>query len=290
MSLREAVGSRWLEIHVSEALREDLGRAGDITCEATVPETIIGQADLVAKQVGVLAGADWAILTGERTEPPVNWEFVVEDGTRLKPGQVVAHVRGPLWGILISERTAINGLARLSGIAGMTNAAVKAVRGTRARVLDTRKTTPGWRVAEKYAVRIGGGANHRVGLYDEILIKENHIEAAGGIGNAMERALEWRRKRALELNVPIEIEVKSLEELKEALVFSPERILLDNFSLEDLKLAVKTAGERCELEASGGITLQNIADVAASGVRRISLGALTHSAPPLDLSLLVKHV
>jgi nicotinate-nucleotide pyrophosphorylase (carboxylating) len=290
MSLRDAVGSRWLETHVSEALREDLGRAGDITCEATVPETIIGQADLVAKQVGVLAGADWAILTGERSEPPVTWEFVLDDGAHVKPGQVIAHVRGPLWGILISERTAINGLARLSGIATLTSKASKKVKGTHARVLDTRKTTPGWRMAEKYAVRIGGGVNHRVGLYDEILIKENHIEAAGGIEEALIAAKEWRDRLPTREGVPIEIEVTSPEEMAAALKHKPERILLDNFSPEQLKQAVQSAGGDVELEASGGITLANLTDVAASGVHRISLGALTHSAPPLDLSLLVKHV
>lgn len=288
MRLINAVGRKWLERHVYEALHEDLGARGDITCHATISPEQLGTAELIAKAEGVIAGCDWAVVCGELTDPAVEWNFHVSDGEHVQPGQKIAEVHGPLTGILISERTALNGLAHLSGIATMTRKAVELVQGTVAAVLDTRKTTPGFRLAEKYAVHAGGGQNHRKGLYDEILIKENHIVAAGGIAKAVLTCRDWLRNHAKGEQIPIEIEVTSLDELQEALSVKPERILLDNFTEELLKQAVEINQNRCQLEASGGITLENIHQVALTGVHRISLGALTHSVVSLDLSLLVR--
>jgi nicotinate-nucleotide pyrophosphorylase (carboxylating) len=283
MSLMNATGMEWLKRHVREALDEDLGDRGDITSRSTIPVTQLGAADLVAKAHGVITGIDWAIETGNMTDPPATWEFQVEDGDVVSPGQALATVTGSVHGILISERTALNGLGHLSGVATFAHQCMKAVAGTDAIVIDTRKTSPGWRLAEKYAVRMGGAGNHRIGLYDEILIKENHIEAAGGVAKSVKMAKDWLQERGE--NVSVEIEVETLDELAEALTEHPDRILLDNFPPERLREAVNRAGSQCILEASGGITLDTLADVAATGVHRISLGALTHSANPLDISL-----
>lgn len=289
MSLIEATGGlEWIERHVDEALLEDLGERGDITCAATIPAEQTGHAELVAKQDGVLAGRDWAIVTGERTVPPAYWNFHKNDGHLLTKGEVVAEVTGPMHGILISERTALNGLGHLSGIATMAATAVKLVAGTQAKILDTRKTSPGWRLAEKYAIKTGGASNHRIGLYDEFLVKENHISASGGITNALGNIGNYLAEHYPDEWIPVEIEVESLEELAEALKGKPDRVLLDNFSVPMLIESVSIAADTCELEASGGITLENLKEVASSGVHRISLGALTHSVKPLDFSLLVR--
>lgn len=288
MKLSEAAGAEWLDEQVKSALAEDLGNRGDITCQATVQEALHGRAELVAKQRGVVAGTEWARRCGELSEPQAQWSFHVEDGQRVQPGMVLAEVTGPLWGILISERTALNGFGHLSGIATAAAKASELVQGTNARVIDTRKTTPGWRRAEKYAVRVGGCDNHRLGLYDEFLIKENHIRAAGGVRNAIEKALHFRDQHADLAGSPIEVEVTSLEELDEALKCGPDRVLLDNFAHDELREAVRRAGDGVTLEASGGVTLGNLRQVAMTGVHRISMGMLTHSVTPLDVSLLLR--
>lgn len=288
MNLLQATGEQWIREKVLDALREDLSDRGDITSLSTVPADLMGRAELVAKGEGVLCGADWAVVCGQLTEPAVRWEFSFEDGQRVNPGDVLATVTGPMRGILISERTALNGLGHLSGIATAAARAMERVSGTEAVVIDTRKTTPGWRLAEKYAVRCGGGGNHRIGLYDEILIKENHIEAAGGVAQAVEAAKRWRES-GVGGDLPIEVEVRDLDELRIALEAGPDRILLDNFTPELMRQAVEIAAGRCALEASGGITLKSLRRVAETGVQRISLGALTHSIVPLDISLLVRN-
>jgi nicotinate-nucleotide pyrophosphorylase (carboxylating) len=288
MSLIEAVGRDWIERHVDEALQEDLGDRGDITCTATVKNDIIGKAELIAKDDGVIAGLDWAVVCGERTNPPVKWNFLVKDGSKVSKGEVIAVVEGPITGILISERTALNGFGHLSGVATYAARAMAEVKGTDAQVIDTRKTFPGWRLAQKYAVRMGGAGNHRIGLYDEILIKENHVEAAGGVGEAIQYSKKWRDADLSRAGVPVEVEVETIDELKTALKSGPDRILLDNFSSSMLSEAVKINNGRCLLEASGGITLKNLKEVAETGVNRISLGAITHSVIPLDISLLVR--
>jgi len=289
VGLLETVGRKWLERHVYEALAEDLGERGDLTCQATVPFELKGRAEVTAKQSGVIAGADWATVCGELTSPPVAWQFFVDDGDKVEKGKIIAEVRGSLRGILICERTALNGLSHFSGIATMASVATTLVKDTKAIVLDTRKTLPGLRLAEKYAVRTGGASNHRLGLYDEILIKENHIQSAGGILEAILACKSWREQHGFSsAQVPIEVEVTDFKELKIALRAQPERILLDNFSVEQLKGAVEITAGRCPLEASGGVNLQNLREIALTGVDRISLGALTHSVKAMDLSLIVR--
>jgi len=260
------------------ALAEDVG-SGDLTTESTVPEGRSGQAAIVAKAHGVLAGLPVAAEVFRRVDARIGFKALALDGEPVAPGDVVARLQGPLPGILTAERTALNFLARLSGIATTTARFVDAVAPYKAVILDTRKTTPGWRLLEKYAVRCGGGRNHRLGLYDMVLIKDNHIAACGSISEAV------RRVRAAGGEVPIEVEVRTLEELEEALGLGVDRILLDNMDQATLREAVHLAGGKVPLEASGGITLENVAQVAACGVDFISVGAITHSAPALDLSL-----
>ena len=263
---------------IEQALREDVG-PGDVTTRAVIPPDVRGKGAILVKAHGVICGLQVAAEVFRAVDERVSFRPRVREGEPVQPGDVVAEVEGPLRGILTAERTALNFLARLSGIATLTARFVDAVAPYRAVILDTRKTTPGWRVLEKYAVRCGGGRNHRMGLYDMVLIKDNHIAACGSISEAV------RRVRAAGVGVPVEVEVKDLDELREALKLGVDRILLDNFSVEDIAEAVKIAEGRVPLEASGGVTLDNVAAIAATGVDYISVGALTHSAPALDLSL-----
>jgi nicotinate-nucleotide pyrophosphorylase (carboxylating) len=263
---------------IEAALAEDLG-PGDVTTEAIVPAGAKGEGVILAKAEGILAGLPIAGEVFRRVEREIQFAPQAQDGEPVAPGQVVARLAGPLRGLLTAERVALNFLCRLSGIATLTSRYVEAVALYPAVILDTRKTTPGWRALEKYAVRCGGGQNHRMGLYDMVLIKDNHIAAAGSLAEAV------RRARASGAKLAIEVEVRTLEELEEALALGVERVLLDNMDLATLREAVKRARGRAKLEASGGITLENVAAVAATGVDYISVGALTHSAPALDLSL-----
>ena len=260
------------------ALAEDVG-PGDVTTQATIPEGATGEAVILAKAHGVLAGLPVAAEVFRRVDRGIRFEELAQDGEPVAPGDAVARLSGPLRGILTGERVALNFLSHLSGIATLTAEFVTAVAPYRAVILDTRKTTPGWRSLEKYAVRCGGGRNHRLGLYDMVLIKDNHIAACGSISEAV------RRVRAAGVKAPIEVEAKDLDELAEALSLEVDRILLDNMDLEELREAVRLAGGETPLEASGGVTLETVAEVAACGVDFISVGAITHSAPALDLSL-----
>lgn len=260
------------------ALAEDVG-PGDVTTEAAIPEGEVGEAVILAKAHGVLAGLPVAAEAFRRVDGRIACEELARDGEPVAPGDAVAHIAGPLRGILTSERVALNFLARLSGIATLTARYVDAVAPYRAVILDTRKTTPGWRRLEKYAVRCGGGRNHRMGLYDMVLIKDNHIAACGSLAEAV------RRVRAVGVKVPIEVEVKNLDELAEALSLGVDRILLDNMDPPTIREAVRLAGGKVPLEASGGVSLASVAEIAACGVDFISIGAITHSAPALDLSL-----
>ena len=265
---------------VRAALREDLGRAGDLTTDAIVPPTAIGTARLVAREIGVISG----ILVVERVfaalDPAVTVTVAVPDGGRVTPGTLVATIDGPLRAILTGERTALNLIGHLSGIASATARLVAQAAGTRATIIDTRKTTPGLRALEKAAVRDGGGANHRFGLDDAILIKDNHVAIAGGITPAIEAA----RRRAGHL-VKIEIEVDTLAQLDEALAARADIVLVDNFSLDDLREAVRRTNGRALLEASGRIDETTVRAVAETGVDLISSGGLTHSVRALDLGL-----
>ncbi len=260
------------------AIAEDIG-PGDVTSEAILPPDQTLQAQLVVKKPGVIAGLPVAAAVFRRVDPAVRFTPRVRDGDRVAPGDVIAEVEGPARSLLAAERTALNFLQRLSGIATLTRRFVDAVAGTRAVILDTRKTHPGYRALEKYAVRMGGGQNHRMGLYDMILIKDNHIAAAGSITAAV------RRARAAYPHLPVEVEVQDLDQLREALELPVDRIMLDNFDLEGIRAAVQMAAGRVPLEVSGGVTLERVAELAATGVDYISVGALTHSAPALDISM-----
>lgn len=264
---------------VSLALAEDVG-TGDVTTRLTVPEETPAKAEITAKQDLVLAGLAPARLTFEMVDPRVRFTADAADGDRLKPGDVAVRLEGPAASILTAERVALNFLMRLSGVATLTARYVAELGDHPARMIDTRKTTPGMRALEKAAVRAGGGANHRFGLYDGILIKDNHIAAAGSISAAVDRA----RKGGHHL-LKIEVEVEDLDGLKEAIAAGADAVLLDNMSPEMMAEAASLAGGQVILEASGGITLENVGVVATTGVHFISSGALTHSAPAADLSL-----
>jgi nicotinate-nucleotide pyrophosphorylase (carboxylating) len=262
------------------ALREDLGRAGDLTTDAIVPADARGEARVVAREAGVVSGVFVVERVFAVLDPQVTVRVAVADGGRVEPGTIVATIAGPLRSILTGERTALNLISRLSGIATATSRLVEAAAGTRATIVDTRKTTPGLRALEKAAVRDGGGANHRFGLDDAILIKDNHVAIAGGITAAIEAA----RRHAGHL-VKIEIEVDTLAQLDEALAARADIVLLDNFTPEQLREAVTRTAGRALLEASGRIDATTVRAIAETGVDLISSGALTHSARILDLGL-----
>ncbi|MFN3958873.1 MAG: carboxylating nicotinate-nucleotide diphosphorylase [Parvularculaceae bacterium] len=269
-----------IEDAVKRALEEDLGLAGDITSAACVPAEAMSRADLVARRPGVIAGIDLALAAFRLVDRDIDARVEKGDGSRVREGDVIMRVEGPSRGVLAAERVALNFLGRLSGVATQTALYVEAAAGTRAKIVCTRKTTPGLRAFEKYAVRCGGGKNHRFGLHDAVMIKDNHIIAAGGIAAAMTAA-----KAAVGHMAAIEIEVETLEEMEEALEHGARIILLDNMSLDDLRLAVALNKGRAVLEASGGVTLDSVKAIAQTGVDVISAGAITHSAPCLDLGL-----
>lgn len=262
------------------ALAEDLGRAGDLTTDAIVPAGVEADARLVARAAGRVAGLEIAAAAFRMLDTRVVVEPIVRDGSDVPAGAVLAAVRGPAAAILTAERTALNLLGRLCGVATATAALVRAVSDHPARIVCTRKTTPGLRALEKYAVRAGGGWNHRFGLDDGVLIKDNHIAVAGGIRPAVERVRDVAGHM-----VRIEVEVDTLDQLDEALALGVDAVLLDNFRVSDLMKAVALVGRRALTEASGSITLENAAAVAATGVDLISVGWLTHSAPALDVAL-----
>ena len=272
-----AVAADTLERAVYAALAEDVGE-GDVTTEATVDSEAVGTAELVLREAGVVCGLGAAEAVFRALDPDVSFEPLVEEGAVVDRPGVVALVSGPERAILTGERTALNFLGRLSGIATVTRRYVDAVAGTGVAILDTRKTTPGLRALEKYAVACGGGRNHRFGLDDGVLVKDNHLRASGSI----ETALEGLRAAT---DLPVEVECDTLEQVSEALDAGADAILLDNMTLDELRAAVALAGGRARLEASGGVTLENVRAVAETGVDEISVGALTHSARSLDVSL-----
>lgn len=269
-----------IEPLIRAALLEDLGRAGDITTDAIVPADAIATMALVTRQAGVVAGLDAAALAFRLVDPRLTLAVAHPDGSRVRPGDTIATISGPARGILTGERTALNILSRLSGIASAAAAIVEAVEGHKARIVCTRKTTPGLRALEKYAVRAGGGSNHRFGLDDAVLIKDNHIAIAGDIRIAIERA-----RNAVGHLVKIEVEVDSLQQLDIALAVGVDAVLLDNMTVEQLSQAVATVAGRAITESSGRVTPASAAAIAATGVDLISIGWLTHSAPILDIGL-----
>ena len=269
-----------IEPIVRAALLEDLGRAGDITSDAIVPAGATVEAVIAARQPGIVAGLEAALLAFELVEPGLRIERLRADGARVARGDDIACIIGPARGVLAAERTALNLLSRMSGVATATRALADAIAGSKAKIVCTRKTTPGLRTLEKEAVRLGGGANHRFGLDDAMLIKDNHLALAGGVRPALERA----RAHAGHL-VKIELEVDTLDQLAEALEVGVDAVLLDNMSPETLRRAVAMVDGRAVTEASGRISPETVAAVAAAGVDLISSGWITHSAPILDIGL-----
>jgi nicotinate-nucleotide pyrophosphorylase (carboxylating) len=270
--LADAVGES-----VRAALAEDVG-TGDITAELIAPDAR-ATAEVITRDAGVFCGAPWVLETCAQVDPAIEVTLHCADGDRVSPGQTLFALSGPARGLLTAERTMLNFVQLLSGTATAARRYVDLIAGTRARLLDTRKTVPGLRMAQKYAVHCGGGHNHRIGLFDAFLIKENHLAAAGGIAPAVARARELYPDR------PVEVEVESLDELDQALAAGADIALIDNFSLEDTSAAVTLAAGRMELEASGGIDEATITEIARAGVDYISLGVITKRVIPLDLSM-----
>ena len=262
---------------IKHALAEDIG-TGDATTLSIVPPDATMRGQIIAKQDGVIAGLEVARAAYELLDSSVDFSAQVADGSRVTRGGILALVSGRTSSLLTAERTALNFLGRMSGIATLTRQFVDAVAGTRAVIIDTRKTAPGLRLVDKLAVKLGGGANHRIGLYDMILIKDNHIDYAGGIEEAV------RRARAFDSGLPIEVETRTLDDVNVALKLGVERILLDNMSVEMMTEAVRLTNGRAKLEASGNVTLETVRRIAETGVDFISVGALTHSAKVFDVS------
>ena len=293
---------RWaLEEDIGAVERLDWGEYGDITSRVTLPPDLMGQAAITARSRGVVAGLPAVSLVTGEMEPPLSFRPEIQDGELVDPGFQLAILAGSMASLLAAERTALNFLQRLSGIATLTRQYVDAVAGLPVQILDTRKTTPGWRLLEKYAVRCGGGHNHRIGLYDGVLIKDNHLAALGGgpgaVVEAVNRARDLlsqeahRRRELVEDELParfVEVEVDTLDQLDAALAVGPDIVLLDNMSLDQMREAVRrrnAVAPSIKLEASGGVNLQTVRGIAETGVDRISVGALTHSAPALDIAL-----
>jgi len=270
---------------VRDALAEDIG-GGDATSKALLPAHLRGRAFIVAKNPGTIAGTVLAAETFSNVNPKLRVRVLKRDGAKVKRGTRILSVQGPIASILTAERTALNFLQRLSGVATLASKFVGAVRGTRCKILDTRKTTPGWRALEKHAVKCGGAINHRLGLDDMILIKDNHLCALRGQPRAIAAAVRAARKKFPRLR--IEVEADRLSQLRQAIEAGADIVLLDNMSIATMRKAVQWTRKRAKLEASGGISLQNVRRVAKTGVDFISVGALTHSAPALDLSLEVR--
>ncbi|MGQ9535041.1 MAG: carboxylating nicotinate-nucleotide diphosphorylase [bacterium] len=273
---------------VRTALKEDLGK-GDITTDSIIPPNTQTLGIIFPKEEGVLCGVNIARYVFEEIDKNINFEAKMEDGTEFSPGMTIATVIGPARSCLKAERTALNFLQQLSGIATLTRKFVKLINNDRIKIMDTRKTTPGLRIMEKYAVKTGGGYNHRFGLYDMILIKDNHIEIAGGITNAV-NAVRQNSKRK---RIFIEVEVKTMDELKEAIALGVNRVMLDNMHLEQLDQAIKyvrASKKKIEIEVSGGIDIDNIVNYSGLDIDCISIGALTHSAPAIDIAFKMKTI
>ncbi len=269
-----------VERAVEAALLEDLGRAGDITAQATIPKSARAIATFASRKAGVVAGIDFARLAMAAMDPAIRFSVLIEDGTRVGPGDVIARVEGSARGILSAERVALNFLGRLSGVASATRVFADRIAHTKAKIVCTRKTTPGLRAFEKYAVRCGGGANHRFGLDDAVLIKDNHIAVCGSVAESI------RRSRAFVGHlVKIEVEVDTLDQLREAMTERPDAVLLDNMGPEVLREAVAIVAGRAITEASGGVGPDSVGPIAEAGVDLISTGWITHSSPVLDIGL-----
>lgn len=267
---------------IALSFAEDIGD-GDHTTLSCIPDTAMGKSRLIIKEEGIIAGVEMAREIFHRFDPEMKMEVYINDGAHVKPGDIAFVVEGKVQSLLQTERLMLNVMQRMSGIATITNEYVKLLEGTKCRVLDTRKTTPGMRLMEKDAVHIGGGCNHRIGLFDMILLKDNHIDFAGGIPQAVTRAQEYCKAKGK--NLKIEVEVRNFDELEQVLALEGvDRVMLDNFSVENTRKAVEIVNGRLEVESSGGITFDTIRSYAECGVDYVSVGALTHSVKSLDMS------
>lgn len=271
---------------IKKAVKEDMGKNGDITTDSIISPGKKGRAILKAKSDGIICGLHIFEDTFFYIDKDLKIETFFSDGDRIVKGDVVAVIKGSLNSILKAERTALNFIQRMSGISTCANQFSEAVKDTKAEILDTRKTLPGFRTLDKYAVKTGGAKNHRIGLFDMFLIKDNHISAAGGITKAVEKAIKFRKKKGLDSK--IEVEIKNIDEFKEALELEVDRIMLDNMSVEDIKKCVKLNKGKRKLEISGNVSLDRVRELAETGADYISVGALTHSVKAMDLSLLVE--
>jgi nicotinate-nucleotide pyrophosphorylase (carboxylating) len=278
---------RAIEEAVARALAEDVGR-GDVTSLWTIPPQAQAEGRFLSKAEGIVAGLAVARAVCSASDHELSFQAFVQDGQPVRQGQVIGEVRGRARSILTAERTALNFLQRMSGIATLTHCYVEAVKGTGAVILDTRKTAPGLRLLDKWAVRLGGGENHRLGLYDMVLIKDNHIAAAGGITATVRGVRERAAQDISRDSIEIEVEVRNLDELQEALELGLDRIMLDNMTLQEMREAVEVTAARVPLEASGGVDLETVRQIAQTGVDYISVGALTHSVTALDISLKIQ--
>jgi len=267
---------------IANSLKEDVN-SGDITTKATISKSKKAVGKFLVKADGVVAGLEIAKTVFKVVDPKIKFEIKIKDGSKVKYGDIAAVVSGKAQSLLTAERTALNFLQRMSGIATSTNAYTEKVKHTKAKVIDTRKTVPGLRTLDKLAVKIGGCANHRIGLYDMFLIKDNHIEVAGSITKAVEACVKYQKKHCSKFK--IEVETKNLKEVLEALTTKVDVIMLDNFEIEDMKNAVKLINGKCKVEASGGVNFETVKTIAETGVDFISVGALTHSVKALDISL-----
>ncbi|MEJ2628035.1 MAG: carboxylating nicotinate-nucleotide diphosphorylase [bacterium] len=274
-----------LETLINSALEEDLDDVGDLTSQSLFSSPENGKAVLITKSNGIISGIPVFIRVYELIDNNIDVNFSVQEGDAMEKGNIIAELRGRIQSILKGERISLNFLQRMSGIATLTHKFVEKIAHTGTKILDTRKTTPGYRFLEKQAVKQGGGVNHRFGLHDMILIKENHITAAGGIVPAVTTCLNWMGKN--QISVKIEVEVQNCEQIQKIINYPIHRIMLDNFSLTSMQEAVKLINHKCEVEVSGNITLENVQKVAKTGVDFISVGSLTHSAPPLDMTILL---
>lgn len=273
----------YLEDFIKRAIAEDIG-TGDHSSNCSIPADAVGQVQLIIKETGILCGVDVAFSVFKIIDPQIGFERILEDGARVKPGEIAFRLEGPERSLLRAERLALNLMQRMSGIATKTNQIVKMIEGTNARLLDTRKTTPNMRPLEKYAVKTGGGENHRMGLYDMIMLKDNHVDFAGGVLKAIDKAHAYLEENKLQ--IPIEIETRNLKELQEVIDRGGvQRVMFDNYSIGDTVKAVEMVSSIFETESSGGITEESVRSYAETGVDFISIGALTHSVKSLDLSL-----
>jgi nicotinate-nucleotide pyrophosphorylase (carboxylating) len=275
-----------LEAYIKEVIRRALDediQTVDVTTQAVIPDSVFGKGKFLVKADGVIAGLSIAKNVFEMIDDEIDFKVLIPDGEKVNAGDIIAEIEGKASSILTAERTALNFLQRMSGIATLTNTFVEKIKHTKAKILDTRKTVPGLRLLDKEAVRLGGGKNHRIGLFDMFLIKDNHIEIAGSITKAIDACRKFQQKKNSELK--IEVETKNLEEVKETLACNVDIIMLDNFTIDLTKKAVSLIGGKCLIEASGNINLENVKEVAEAGADFISVGALTHSVKALDISL-----